>query len=385
MTIKELLGLMIQSNASDLYLTVDSPPMFKSEGITKPYGDSSLNAHQVEDIANSLMNERQKAIFAETMEMNLALYYPDIGRFRVNVFRQKNSVGLVFRMIKMEIESLADLNLPSILNDVCLTKRGLVLLVGGTGTGKSTSLAAMIDHRNSTTTGHIITIEDPVEFIHHHKKCIITQREIGMDTLNYSNALKNTLRQAPDVILLGEVRDAETMEAAIAFAETGHLCFTTLHAINANQAIERIMNFFPPEKHAQLYFQLGLNMRAIISQRLIPTVDNKRAAAIEILLDTPRVKDLIMKKQIDVLKEAMAAGTQEGMQTFDQVIFSLYKEERITYENAMAYADSANDLRLKIKMDEVGESPEDADSDNNKKDDAEDSPFRLKADEPKQL
>jgi len=327
-TIKELLGLMIQSNASDLYLTVDSPPMFKSEGITKPYGDSSLNAHQVEDIANSLMNERQKAIFAETMEMNLALYYPDIGRFRVNVFRQKNSVGLVFRMIKMEIESLADLNLPSILNDVCLTKRGLVLLVGGTGTGKSTSLAAMIDHRNSTTTGHIITIEDPVEFIHHHKKCIITQREIGMDTLNYSNALKNTLRQAPDVILLGEVRDAETMEAAIAFAETGHLCFSTLHANNANQAIERIMNFFPPEKHAQLYFQLGLNMRAIISQRLIPTVDNKRAAAIEILLDTPRVKDLIMKKQIDVLKEAMAAGTQEGMQTFDQAIFSLYKEEK---------------------------------------------------------
>ena len=385
MTIKELLGLMIQSNASDLYLTVDSPPMFRSEGITKPYGDSSFNAHQVEDIANSLMNERQKAIFAETMEMNLALYYPDIGRFRVNIFRQKNSVGLVFRMIKMEIETLADLNLPSILNDVCLTKHGLVLLVGGTGTGKSTSLAAMIDHRNSTTTGHIITIEDPVEFIHHHKKCIITQREIGMDTLNYSNALKNTLRQAPDVILLGEVRDAETMEAAIAFAETGHLCFSTLHANNANQAIERIVNFFPPEKHAQLYFQLGLNMRAIISQRLIPTVDNKRAAAIEILIDTPRVKDLIMKRQIDVLKEAMAAGTQEGMQTFDQAIFCLYKEERITYENAMAYADSANDLRLKIKMDEVGESPEDADSDNNKKDDAEDSPFRLKADEPKHL
>lgn len=383
MTIKELLGLMVQSNASDLYLTVDSPPMFRVEGVTKPYGESSLNAHQAEDIANSLMNERQKAAFAENMEMNLALYYPDIGRFRVNIFRQKNCVGLVFRMIKMEIETLADLNLPPVLSDVALTKRGLVLLVGGTGTGKSTTLAAMIDHRNATTPGHIITIEDPVEFIHQHKKCIITQREVGMDTLNYSNALKNTLRQAPDVILLGEIRDAETMESAIAFAETGHLCFSTLHANNANQAIERIMNFFPPEKHDQLYFQLGLNLRAIISQRLIPTIDNKRAAAIEILLDTPRVKDLIMKKKIDILKEAMAAGTQEHMQTFDQAVFDIYKEGRITYESAMAYADSANDLRLKIKMDKVGSEP-DADSTDGKED-AEESPFRLKADEPGQF
>ena len=208
MTIKELLGIMVESNASDLYLTVDSPPMFRVEGVTKPYGESSLNAHQAEDIANSLMNERQKAAFSENLEMNLALYYPDIGRFRVNIFRQKNCVGLVFRMIKMEIETLSDLNLPGVLNDVALTKRGLVLLVGGTGTGKSTTLAAMIDHRNASTPGHIITIEDPVEFIHHHKKCIITQREVGMDTLNYSNALKNTLRQAPDVILLGEIRDA---------------------------------------------------------------------------------------------------------------------------------------------------------------------------------
>jgi len=384
MTIKELLGIMVESNASDLYLTVDSPPMFRVEGVTKPYGESSLNAHQAEDIANSLMNERQKAAFSENLEMNLALYYPDIGRFRVNIFRQKNCVGLVFRMIKMEIETLSDLNLPGVLNDVALTKRGLVLLVGGTGTGKSTTLAAMIDHRNASTPGHIITIEDPVEFIHHHKKCIITQREVGMDTLNYSNALKNTLRQAPDVILLGEIRDAETMESAIAFAETGHLCFSTLHANNANQAIERIMNFFPPEKHDQLYFQLGLNLRAIISQRLIPTVDNKRAAAIEILLDTPRVKDLIMKKKIDILKEAMAAGTQEHMQTFDQAIFYLYKDGRVSYENAMAYADSANDLRLKIKMDEVGETAESAEATDGKKED-EESPFRLKADEPGQF
>jgi twitching motility protein PilU len=378
MTVKELLGLMAQSNSSDLYLTVDSPPMFKTEGIIKPYGNSSLNAHQVEEIANSLMNERQKAIFAETFEMNLALYYPDVGRFRVNIYRQKNYVGLVFRMIKMEIETLDDLGMPEILKDISMTKRGLVLLVGGTGTGKSTTMAAMVDERNRTTTGHIITVEDPVEFIHHHQKCIISQREIGMDTLNYSNALKNTMRQAPDIIQIGEIRDAETMEAAIAFAETGHLCISTLHANNANQAIERIMNFFPHEKHNQMYFQLSLNMRAFISQRLIPTVDNKRVAAIEVLLDTPRVKDLIMKKSIDVLKEAMAAGNEEGMQTFDQGIFKLYKEGTITYENAMAYSDSANDLRLKIKIDEVGGTPDENEPET---EDTDENSFRLKADE----
>jgi len=381
MTVKELLGLMAQSNASDLYLTVDSPPMFKTEGIIKPHGNASLNAHQVEDIANSLMNERQKGIFAETFEMNLALYYPDVGRFRVNIYRQKNYVGLVFRMIKMEIETIDDLNLPDILKDISLTKRGLVLLVGGTGTGKSTTMAAMVDYRNTTTTGHIITVEDPVEFIHRHKKCIISQREIGMDTHNYSNALKNTMRQAPDVIQIGEVRDAETMEAAIAFAETGHLCISTLHANNANQAIERIMNFFPHEKHNQIYFQLSLNMRAFISQRLIPTVDNKRVAAVEILLDTPRVKDLIMKRRIEVLKEAMVAGTEEGMQTFDQGIYELYKEKKITYENAMAYSDSANDLRLKIKLDEVGSAPDENDLEAEDKDE---NSFRLKSDESQQ-
>ena len=378
MTVKELLGLMAQSNSSDLYLTVDSPPMFKTEGIIKPYGNSSLNAHQPEEIANSLMNERQKAIFAETFEMNLALYYPDVGRFRVNIYRQKNCVGLVFRMIKMEIETLDDLGLPEILKDISMTKRGLVLLVGGTGTGKSTTMAAMVDERNRTTTGHIITVEDPVEFIHHHKKCIISQREIGMDTHSYASALKNTMRQAPDVIQIGEIRDAETMEAAIAFAETGHLCISTLHANNANQAIERIMNFFPHEKHNQMYFQLSLNMRAFISQRLIPTVDNKRVAAIEILLDTPRVKDLIMKRSIDVLKEAMAAGNEEGMQTFDQGIYELYKEKKITYENAMAYSDSANDLRLKIKIDEVGGTP---DENEPVTEDTDENSFRLKADE----
>lgn len=377
MTVKELLGLMSQSNSSDLYLTVDSPPMFKTEGVIKPYGNASLNAHQAEDIANSLMNARQKTIFAETYEMNLALYYPDIGRFRVNIYRQKNFVGLVFRMIKMEIETIDDLGLPAILKDISMAKRGLVLLVGGTGTGKSTTMAAMVDERNRRATGHIVTVEDPVEFIHRHKKCIISQREVGMDTHNYANALKNTMRQAPDVIQIGEVRDAETMEAAIAFAETGHLCISTLHANNANQAIERIMNFFPHEKHNQMYFQLSLNMRAFVSQRLIPTVDNKRVAAIEILLDTPRVKDLIMKRSIDVLKEAMAAGNEEGMQTFDQGIYKLYKEGIITYENAMAYSDSPNDLRLKIKIDEVGGTPDEEDPETVENDE---KSFRLKAD-----
>jgi twitching motility protein PilU len=380
MTVKELLQVMVKSGASDLYLTVDSPPMFRVEGITKPYGEAKLTSNQSEEIALTLMSEKQKAVFSEMMEMNLSLYYPEIGRFRVNMFRQKGFVGIVFRQIKLDIESLDDLNLPSILKDICLTKRGLVLLVGGTGTGKSTTLAAMIDYRNSNTPGHIVTIEDPVEFMHRHKKCIVTQREIGTDTLSYSEALKNTLRQAPDVILIGEVRDMETMEAAVAFAETGHLCFSTLHANNANQAIERIMNFFPPEKHNQLYFQLGLNLKAIISQRLIPTVDNKRAAAIEILIDTPRVKDLIMKRKIDVLKEAMSAGTREGMQTFDQAVFDIYKTGRISYENAIAYADSANDLRLRIKMDEIGGKGEEKVEEDKLK--GPDEAFRLKTDSP---
>jgi len=355
MTIKELLQVMVKANASDLYITVDSPSMFRVEGVTRPYGDTKHTSHQTEEIALSLMNERQKTVFAEKMEMNLALYYPDIGRFRVNIFRQKGFVGIVFRQIKLEIDTIDDLALPSILKDISLTKRGLVLVVGGTGTGKSTTLAAMIEHRNINTPGHIVSIEDPIEFLYQHKKSIITQRELGIDTLSYGEALKNTLRQAPDVILIGEVRDKETMESAVAFAETGHLCLTTLHANNANQGIERIMNFFPPEKHDQVYFQLSLNIRAIVSQRLIPTVDNKRAAAIEILIDTPRVKDLIMKKRIDTLKEAMAAGNREGMQTFDQSIYNHFKAGSISYENAIAYADSANDLRLKIKMDNIGE------------------------------
>jgi twitching motility protein PilU len=268
----------------------------------------------------------------------------------VNIVRQKGNVGLVFRHIKAEIQSVEELQLPPIIKDIAMTKRGLVLVVGATGSGKSTSLAAMIDHRNTIHPGHIITVEDPIEFVHQHKKSLITQREVGFDTLNYQNALKNTLRQAPDVILIGEVRDTETMEAAITFAETGHLCIGTLHSNNANQAIERIMNFFPVERHAQIYLQLSLNLRAIISQRLIPSLDGKRVPALEIMLDTPRIKDLIKKAEVDTLKEAMEQGVDEGCQTFDHVLFQLYKENKISLEQALINADSANNLRLKIKL-----------------------------------
>jgi twitching motility protein PilU len=287
------------------------------------------------------------------MEMNLALYYKDLGRFRVNVFRQRGNVGLVFRHIKAEIQSVEELGLPPIIKDLAMTKRGLILVVGATGSGKSTTLAAMIDHRNSVSPGHIISVEDPIEFVHPHKKCLITQREVGFDTLSFHNALKNTLRQAPDVILIGEIRDTETMEAAITFAETGHLCLGTLHSNNANQAIERIMNFFSVERHQQIYLQLSLNLRAILSQRLVPSLDGRRAPAIEIMLDTPRIKDLIKKSEIDTLKEAMEQGVEEGCQTFDYVLFTLYKEGKISLEQALINADSANNLRLKIKLEGV--------------------------------
>lgn len=350
MTIVDLLKIMVEKDASDIYITVDAPPNFRIEGTNRPAGKQPLTAQITEQLAYSVMNEKQKKEFEETNEMNLALYYPELGRFRVNIFRQRGYVGMVIRQIKVKIKTLDDLGLPRIIKDISMTKRGLVIVVGATGSGKSTSLAAMIDYRNSNEAGHIITVEDPVEFVHEHKKSIVTQREVGMDTLSFQHALKNTLRQAPDVILIGEIRDVETMEAAITFAETGHLCLGTLHSNNANQAIERVLNFFPSERHEQIYMQLSLNLRAIISQRLIQSTDGKRAAAIEIMLGTPRVKDLIQRGQIDVLKEAMEAGTQEGMQTFDQALFNLYKEGRISYENALAAADSANNLRLKIKM-----------------------------------
>ncbi|HUI26047.1 MAG TPA: PilT/PilU family type 4a pilus ATPase [Candidatus Kryptonia bacterium] len=347
--IRSLLSEMAARNASDLYLTADSPPVIRVEGITEVIGQELLAAPEVEELANSVMTERQRLVFEEKMEMNLALASGRLGRFRVNVFRQRGAVAVVVRQIKVQIPSIDDLGLPEILKVISLSRRGLVLVTGATGSGKSTTLAAMIDHRNEHTHGHIVTIEDPIEFVHPHKGCLISQREVGFDTISFNEALRNTLRQAPDLILIGEVRDLETMEAAITFAETGHLCLATLHSNNANQAIERVLNFFPAQRHAEIHLQLSLNLRAIISQRLVQGVDHKRVAALEILIDTPRVKDLIKKGEIDVLKEAMQQSTLEGGQTFDQAIYDLYQAGRIDEEQALANADSANNLRIRIK------------------------------------
>ena len=348
--LQEYFESMVESEASDLYLTVARPAMFRVDGKLRVAGDNVFSPAELETLAHSIMNEKQRREFAEAMEMNMATSLPGVARFRVNIFRQRGSVGLVIRRIKADVMSVDEMGLPSILNNIVMTKRGLVLVVGATGSGKSTSLAAMIDYRNSHEAGHIITIEDPIEFVHRHKQSIVTQREVGFDTHSFQMALKNTLRQAPDVILIGEIRDTETMEAAITFAETGHLCLGTLHSNNANQAIERIMNFFPMERHAQIYLQLSLNLRAIVSQRLIPSLDGKRVAALEILMDTPRIRDLIRKGDVDVLKEAMEQGVQEGCQTFDQALFTLYKDGRIGLEQALINADSTNNLRLKIKL-----------------------------------
>jgi twitching motility protein PilU len=348
--IKEFFNKMVETEASDLYLTVARPPMYRIEGEIRPDGEQSFTPDEMRAIALSIMNDKQQREFAENLEMNMAMSLAGVSRFRVNIFQQRGSVGLVIRRIKADVLSLDELGLPAILKEIVMSKRGLVLMVGATGSGKSTSLAAMIDHRNSTEYGHIITIEDPIEFVYRHKKSIVTQREVGFDTHSFQNALKNTLRQAPDVILIGEIRDTETMEAAITFAETGHLCLGTLHSNNANQAIERIMNFFRPERHAQIHMQLSLNLRSIIAQRLVSSVDGKRAAALEVLIDTPRIKDLIKKGEVDTLKEAMEQGVQEGCQTFDQSLFELYKDGKITLEQALVNADSANNLRLKIKL-----------------------------------
>jgi len=348
--IQEFFKTMVETEASDLYLTVAKPPMYRVDGKIRAVGEHPFSPQDLVNLAEAMMNEKQRKEFAEALEMNMAMSLPGVARFRVNIFQQRGSVGMVIRRIKAEVMSLDEMGLPPILKDIAMMKRGLVLVVGATGSGKSTSLAAMIDHRNSNEAGHIITIEDPIEFVHRHKQSIITQREVGFDTHSFQSALKNTLRQAPDVILIGEIRDTETMEAAIAFAETGHLCLGTLHSNNANQAIERIMNFFPSERHAQIYLQFSLNLRAIVSQRLIPSVDGKRAAALELLLDIPRVKDLIKKGETDTLKEAMEQGIQEGCQTFDQALFGLYKEGKITLDQALINADSANNLRLKIKL-----------------------------------
>ncbi len=350
MNIEDFFRKMVEIEASDLYLTVAKPPMYRTEGKIEVGGDHPFTPEELRDIAQAIMNDKQKQEFTETMEMNMAMSLPGVSRFRVNIFQQRGSVGMVIRRIKADVLSVEQMGLPAILGDIVMTKRGLVLVVGATGSGKSTSLAAMIDHRNTHEAGHIITIEDPIEFVHRHKRSIITQREVGFDTHSFQAALKNTLRQAPDVILIGEIRDTETMEAAITFAETGHLCLGTLHSNNANQAIERIMNFFPSERHAQIYLQLSLNLRSIVSQRLIPSVEGKRVAALEILMDTPRIKDLIKKGEVDTLKQAMEQGIQEGCQTFDQALFALYRDGTINLDQALINADSANNLRLKIKL-----------------------------------
>ena len=315
MEIKELLQEMVRQDASDIYITVGIPPIYRKEGINTSFGSKNLTTDDTRLLAEKCMSEKQRKDFYEKMEMNLALYYPELGRFRVNIFFQQRNIGIVIRQIKINIKTIDDLNLPQIFKDIIMTKRGLMLVVGATGSGKSTTLAAMIDYRNTNNSGHIISVEDPIEFVHQHKKSVITQREVGIDTLSYSEALKNSMRQAPDVIIIGEIRDTETMESAITFAETGHLCLGTLHANNANQSIERIINFFPSERHDQIYLLLSLNLHAIISQRLVPAKDGKRIAAFEIMLDTPRVKDLIMKKEIGLLRSTIASGEQEGMMT----------------------------------------------------------------------
>jgi len=350
LNIQDFFKTMVEMEASDLYITVAKPPMYRVEGKIEASGDHSFTPEELREIAQSIMNEKQQREFTETMEMNMAMSLPGVSRFRVNIFQQRGSVGMVIRRIKADVLSVEQMGLPPILGDIVMIKRGLVLVVGATGSGKSTSLAAMIDHRNTHEAGHIITIEDPIEFVHRHKRSIITQREVGFDTHSFQAALKNTLRQAPDVILIGEIRDTETMEAAITFAETGHLCLGTLHSNNANQAIERIMNFFPSERHAQIYLQLSLNLRSIVSQRLIPSLEGKRIAALEILMDTPRIKDLIKKGDVDTLKQAMEQGIQEGCQTFDQALFALYRDGIINLDQALINADSANNLRLKIKL-----------------------------------
>ena len=352
MGFKDLLRIMIQKDGSDLFLTTGAPPSMKAFGKLSPMSNQPLPPGAVKQIAYQIMSPEQIQQFEKSPEMNLAISDPDIGRFRVNIFQQRGQVAIVARNIKTEIPSWESLGLPEILTKLIMQKRGLVLFVGGTGSGKSTSLAALIDHRNTNSDGHIITIEDPVEFVHQHKRSIVNQREVGVDTKSYEEALQNTLRQAPDVILIGEIRNQETMEHALAFAETGHLCLSTLHANNANQALDRIINFFPEERHRQLFMDLSLNLQGFVSQRLIPTVDGKRAAAIEILLGTPRVCDLIKQGKVDEIKEVMEKSENQGMKTFDSALFEIYKAGRITLEEALKNADSKNNLRLKIQLSE---------------------------------
>jgi twitching motility protein PilU len=347
----DLLKLMLSKKGSDLFLTVGFAPAFKIDGKMTPVSNQMLTMQHTADLARAIMNDKQAAEFEATKECNFAISPAGIGRFRVNAFVQQSRIGLVCRTITTAIPKFEDLGLPNVLKDIAMTKRGLVIFVGGTGSGKSTSLAAMIGFRNENSYGHIITIEDPVEYVHEHKNCLITQREVGVDTESWHAALKNTLRQAPDVILIGEIRDREVMDHAIAFAETGHLCMGTLHANSANQALDRIINFFPEERRQQLLMDLSLNLRSLVSQRLIPRKEGKgRTAAIEIMLNSPLISDLIFKGEVHEIKEIMKKSRELGMQTFDQALFDLYEGGMISYEDALRNADSVNDLRLQIKL-----------------------------------
>jgi len=352
MKITPYLKVLAEKDGSDLYLSTGALPSAKFNGVLTALSKKAAPMGWVKSLAMEIMNGEQQKDFEHKPEMNLAISESGIGRFRVNIFKQRNEVSMVIRNIKAEIPNLDDLGLPAVLKDVIMAKRGIILFVGGTGSGKSTSLAALIDHRNRNSKGHIITIEDPIEYVHQHKGCIVNQREVGVDTDSFEDALKNTLRQAPDVILIGEIRDRETMEHAMAFAETGHLAISTLHANNANQALDRIINFFPEERHAQLLQDLSLNMRAFVSQRLIPTIDNKRCAAIEILLNSPRVEELIKRGDVSEIKEVMEKSERMGMCTFDSALLELYKKGKISMEEALKNADSENNLRLKIELGE---------------------------------
>ncbi|MGC9457704.1 MAG: PilT/PilU family type 4a pilus ATPase [Halothiobacillaceae bacterium] len=349
--VQEMLKRMVDLKASDLFVTTGAPPSLKVNGEIRPLGEQKLSANHTELLVRSIMNDKQTAEFEARHEANFALSLPGVARFRVNAFTQRGSVGMVLRMIQSDVPGFEELNLPPILGDIAMTKRGLVIFVGATSSGKSTSLASMIDHRNTNSKGHIVTIEDPIEFVHRHKGCLVTQREVGVDTDSYEIALKNTLRQAPDVILIGEIRDRETMNHGIVFAETGHLCLSTLHANNTNQALDRIINFFPEERRPQLLMDLSLNLKAVISQRLIRREDgNGRVPAVEIMINTPLMADLIFKGAVHEMKDLIKRSREHGMQTFDQALFDLYENGDIGYEEALRNADSVNDLRLNIKL-----------------------------------
>jgi twitching motility protein PilU len=345
----DLLKVMVEKGGSDLFITVGAPPAIKLHGEMTPFPGKPVSRPQAEEIVTAVMNEKQQAEFRATRDCNFALGLDGIGRFRINAYVQRGSPGLVARVINTSIPTVDELNLPQTLKEIVMAKRGLVLMVGATGSGKSTSLAAMLDHRNANSRGHIITIEDPIEFVHPHKSCLVMQREVGVDTEDWFAALKNTLRQAPDVILIGEIRDRDTMDYAIAFAETGHLCLATLHANNSNQALDRIINFFPADRRQQILMDLSLNLKATVSQRLIPGKHGGRVPAVEILINTPRVADLILKGQVHEIKETMAKSTDLGMRTFDQALFELCQAGQLEPDTALRYADSSNELRLMLK------------------------------------